>query len=253
VYLRFAALGDSATYGIGDPVPEGWRGWSRLLAGALASSYDLSYWNLAVSGSTSADVLRHQLRDAVAHRPDLASLVVGVNDTMRATWDPQRLRRELLVCAELLTDTGATLLTVRFHDHGAVFGLPGVLRRVMYNRISAVNDAYDEVFSRYGGLRIDLADHPAVLDRSFWSVDRLHPSELGHRAMARSFADLLVGAGYAFEPPSLSTAGGQPLNWRDDVSWMVREGVPWMGRRARDFGPMLNPLPAGLRRGLVRR
>jgi len=56
VYLRFAALGDSATVGLGDPVPGGWRGWSRLLSGALATSYDVSYCNVAVSGATSSDV-----------------------------------------------------------------------------------------------------------------------------------------------------------------------------------------------------
>ncbi|MYU18663.1 SGNH/GDSL hydrolase family protein, partial [Streptomyces sp. SID8361] len=31
--LRFAALGDSLTEGLGDPVPGGWRGWAALLAG----------------------------------------------------------------------------------------------------------------------------------------------------------------------------------------------------------------------------
>lgn len=32
MYLRLAALGDSTTVGIGDPVPGGWRGWARLEA-----------------------------------------------------------------------------------------------------------------------------------------------------------------------------------------------------------------------------
>ena len=32
----FAALGDSITVGMGDPVPAGgWRGWAALLAGTL--------------------------------------------------------------------------------------------------------------------------------------------------------------------------------------------------------------------------
>jgi hypothetical protein len=36
---RFAALGDSVTVGLGDPMPQGgWRGWAALLAG-LATSY----------------------------------------------------------------------------------------------------------------------------------------------------------------------------------------------------------------------
>jgi lysophospholipase L1-like esterase len=237
VYLRFAALGDSATVGLGDPVPGGLRGWSRLLSTALATRYYVSYCNLAVSGATSSDVLHSQLADAVAHRPDLASLVVGVNDTMRAGWSPARLRDELMTCASALHDAGASLLTARFHDHGSVFGLPGVLRRPLHARIQVVNAVYDEVHSTFGGHRIDLATRADVLDRSFWSVDRLHPSELGHRALARAYADLLISAGLDFEPPSLEPAGGQPVGWRQDVSWMVREGAPWVGRRARDLGP----------------
>lgn len=165
MYLRYAALGDSATFGIGDPVETGWRGWARLLAEALDTTYDVSFCNLAVPGATTTTVLSGQLDDALAHRPDLASLVVGINDTMRASWDPLRLREELMTCASALSDAGATLLTARFHDHGAVFGLPGVLRRPLLARIESVNRVYDEVVATYGGWRVDLAATPAVLVR----------------------------------------------------------------------------------------
>ena len=237
MYLRFAALGDSATVGLGDPVPGGWRGWSRLLSSALATSYDVSYCNVAVSGATSSDVLHGQLADAVAHRPDLASLIVGVNDTMRASWNPVRLRDDLMTCASALHDAGATLLTARFHDHGSVFGLPGVLARPLHARIEVVNGVYDEVHTTFGGHRVDLAARLDVFDRALWSVDRLHPSELGHRALARAYADLLAAEGLAFEAPSLLPEGGQPLGWRQDLAWLVSEGAPWVGRRARDLGP----------------
>nr|WP_237447629.1 SGNH/GDSL hydrolase family protein [Nocardioides flavescens] len=253
VYVRYAALGDSATVGVGDPVPDGWRGWSRLLAAALTTSYDLSYCNLAVSGSTSADVLEHQLDDALAHRPDLASLVVGLNDTMRASFDPADLRERVLTCAEALTDAGAQLLTVRYHDHAAVFGLPSWLARPLRARLGCVNAVYDEVHASYGGHRVDLALQPQVLQRAFWSVDRLHPSELGHRALARAHAELLLAAGMEFQPPSLLPSGGLPQGWRDDVAWLVREGAPWVGRRARDWAPTLTLLPAPRRAAPARR
>ena len=127
------------------PSPVGGGAGPGSCPSALATAYDVSYCNLAVSGATSTDVLRGQLADAVAHRPDLASLVVGVNDTMRAGWHAGRVREELMTCASALHDAGATLLTARFHDHGAVFGLPGVLRRPLHARIEAVNAVYDEV------------------------------------------------------------------------------------------------------------
>lgn len=237
MYLRYAALGDSATVGVGDPVPGGWRGWSRLLHGALATGYDVSYFNVAVSGATSADVLATQLDDALAHRPDLASLVVGVNDTMRASWDATRLRADLMTAAEALAGAGATLLTARFHDHGAVFGLPGVVRRPLFARLQVVNAVYDEIHERFGGHRVDLGGRTEVTDRAFWSVDRLHPSELGHRTLARAYADQLAESGLVFEVPALETRDGQTLGWRQDVAWMMREGAPWVGRRARDLGP----------------
>jgi len=237
MYLRFAALGDSATYGIGDPVPGGWRGWARLLAAALGTAYDVSFCNLAASGATCAAVREEQLEDAVAHRPDVASLVVGVNDTMRSTWDPRRIREDLLTSAEALHGEGALLLTARFHDHGAVFGLPGVLRRPLAARIEVVNRVYDEIHATYGGLRLDLAAHPEVGTRRFWSVDRLHPSEAGHRALAHAYAGLLAQQGLEFEPPGLAAEGGCDPTWRRDLAWMVVEGAPWVGRRARDLGP----------------
>lgn len=237
MYLRLAALGDSTTVGVGDPVPGGWRGWARLLAASLGTAYDVSFCNLAVSGATAAAVRSGQLDDALAHRPDIASLVVGVNDTMRSTWDPVRLRSDLMEAAEALHGSGALLVTARFHDHGAVFGLPGVLRRPLAARIEAVNRVYDEVVATYGGLRLDLAARPEIGARQFWSVDRLHPSELGHRALAHAYAELLTATGLSFELPGLEPQGGDEASWRRDLAWMVAEGAPWVGRRARDLAP----------------
>ncbi|WP_418059881.1 SGNH/GDSL hydrolase family protein [Pimelobacter simplex] len=237
-YLRFAALGDSTTVGLGDPVPGGgWRGWARILADSLRTSYDVSFCNVAVSGATAGIVRERQLDQALAHRPDLASLLVGVNDTLRSTWDPARLRADLFSTAAALTGGGATLMTVRWHDHGALLGLPRVLTRPMGERIDVVNAVYDDLHAAYGGLRLDLALMPEVLDRSCWSIDRFHPSELGHRALARAWAERLRAAGYDFPLPGLEPYGGCPPSWRRDVAWMVTEGAPWFGRRARDLGP----------------
>ncbi|HSX68097.1 SGNH/GDSL hydrolase family protein [Nocardioides sp.] len=236
-YVRFAALGDSVTHGVGDAVPTGWRGWARLLAEALGSSHDVSFCNLAVSGAVVSDVRTKQLPEALAHRPDIASLIVGVNDTMRSTWDRDRIRRELLETAAALHEAGALLLTVRFHDHGRVFGLPGVLRRPLHARIAFLNEVYAEIHGAYGGVQVDLGERSEVLERGFWSVDRLHPSELGHRSLARCFGERLHELGYDHDLPGHACAGGAVPTWRSDLHWMVTEGVPWFGRRARDLGP----------------
>lgn len=140
------ALGDSTTVGVGDPLGgkevsrtgagalpgQGWRGWAALLADALSSSHEVAFANLATSGATTPSVAGAQLPRTGGGRIDIASLIVGVNDTMRSTFDPLQIRDCLHECAAELTRRGAVLLTVRFHDHGQVFGLPAWLRRPLW-------------------------------------------------------------------------------------------------------------------------
>jgi lysophospholipase L1-like esterase len=231
------ALGDSTTCGIGDPLPDGrWRGFVPLLAGSLGAGAGCT--NLAVSGARVADVRNRQLPRAVRRRPHLATLIVGVNDTMRSDFDVAGIRADLLFTAGSLVARGATLLTVRLHDPAQVFGLPGVLARPLARRVEAVNVVFDEVHETYGGVRIDLAAHPWTYRRESWSVDRMHPSEIGHRHLARAFAEALDAAGWPVDHlPPVSCAGGASPTRTADVAWMVTKGVPWVVRRARDLVP----------------
>jgi lysophospholipase L1-like esterase len=237
-YVRFVAVGDSVTYGLGDRAAERSRGWARLLGRAIAGDHHLSFCNLAQPGATAAQMRAEQLDEALDHRPHLAALIVGLNDTMRSAWDPAAVRADLLNSAGRLAEQGALLLTVRFHDHSRVFGLPGFLARPMRRRIDDLNAIYDEVHTRYGGVQVDLAGHPGIYDREFWSIDRLHPSELGHRALAHEFSALLDQHGLTFEPPALELDGDQTTRL-GELRLLAVEGVPWVARRVRDLGPSL--------------
>ena len=94
---RFVALGDSITLGVGDPVRvlaesgkprRAWRGWAALLAEGLPEP---AMYNLAGNGACIADVELHQLPQALPLQPDVASVVVGVNDTLRPNFDVSRI------------------------------------------------------------------------------------------------------------------------------------------------------------------
>lgn len=235
-YIRFAALGDSATCGVGDPVDGGLRGWARILASAIAGTHHVSLCNLAVAGATVADVRREQLTAALDHRPTVATLVVGLNDVMKSSWDPAQIRADLMYCAGELARSGALLVTARFHDHTRVLGLPQWLARPMRRRIEQLNEIYDEVHETYGVLRLDLEAHPATYDREAWATDRLHPSELGHRRIAREVGELLLAEGLAFDLPSL-VCTSPARSRREDLHDLVHEVAPWVGRRVRDLAP----------------
>lgn len=234
-----AVLGDSTAAGLGDPLPAGgWRGFGPLLAAALGAPGVVRYTNLSTIGARMAHLPRQQLSRAVAARPDVAVILAGMNDTLRSDFDPRALRDDLDVTVAALQAGGAMVLTTRYHDHGRVFRLPGPLRRVLHARIEQLNDAVDQVVAQRGALCLDLHVLPGTYDTAAWSVDRLHPSELGHRMLACGYADLVSAAGVAVpHPVSRSCAGGRQLTAAHHVAWLVFRGVPWLARRGRDLVP----------------
>lgn len=242
-----AVLGDSVGVGIGDPaLGGGWRGFAPLLAEALGAP---TLANLAVSGSRIGCVAQTQLPVAIAARPDVAVVVVGMNDTMRSDFDPVRLGEDLDRVVSGLESVGATVVTIRYHDHQRVFPLPAPLRRALGARIAALNAVLDAVVGRHGIPHVDLGGLPDIYLPAAWAVDRLHPSELGHRMLARALAARLAEAGVTVPGEvSLACTGGRPAGPLAHWVWLVFKGVPWVFRRGRDLVPYAaRSLLSGLR------
>ncbi len=235
---RLAVLGDSTAVGLGDPVPgRGWRGVGPFVAQALAVAPE-GYLNTSFTGARLRCVRYEQLPAAAAHRPDVAVVIAGMNDTLRSDFDAASVAADLDHVVTTLSAVGAVVVPVRFHDHGRVFRLPGPLHRALKSRIDELNAAVDGVVRRHGVPCLDLGAVPGAYDLSAWSVDRLHPSELGHRLLARGLTELLAGAGIAVpEPVSLVCSGGVRPRTIDHVGWLVVKGVPWLWRRGRDLLP----------------
>ena len=53
-----------------------------------------------------------------------------------------------------------------------------------------------------------------IYDREMWAADRLHPSELGHRRLARRVAELLLEEGLEFGLPSQTCTEPRPSQRR---------------------------------------
>src|SRR2546430_17128628 len=90
-YLRYVAIGDSLTEGIGDPGPAGeHRGWADRFAEILAQTQPgLTYANLAIRGKTSTQIRAEQLGPALALNPDLVTVTAGQEDAGRPPHYPQ--------------------------------------------------------------------------------------------------------------------------------------------------------------------
>lgn len=198
----------------------------------------MEYTNLSSLGARMACVRREQLPAALETAPDVAVVLVGMNDTLRSDFDPVRLSSDYEAVIGSLRACGTTVLTVRFHDHSRVFWMPGSLRRALRQRIGALNAVIDDTVARYGIGCLDLDRMPGGYDRATWSVDRLHPSELGHRLLATEFGALLERERFrVVAPVSLVSEGGREITAVHRLLWLVFKGLPWLTSRGRDLVP----------------
>jgi lysophospholipase L1-like esterase len=237
---RIVTLGDSITIGMGDPAPDGptggWRGWARLLADGL---HDPELHNLSVLGAQAKHVERDQLPAALALKPDIATVVVGINDTLRAGFDPERTGQAFARTVGALRANGAEVLTMRLPDPGRMFGLPEALARPLSRRMRGVNAELDRVAAHFGTLHWDATSDPETYDRRNWSVDRLHPNERGHRLIACRFWDALATAGHDLGERPDPTPTSPPPTKRNEAIWMATKGTKWFLRRSVDLIPYL--------------
>jgi lysophospholipase L1-like esterase len=243
--VRFAALGDSLTEGVGDPADGHWRGWAALLAGGLTEDpAAVEFSNLAVSGAQTRDVLERQTPAGLELRPDLVSVVVGVNDTLRCTFDIHAVAARLDHVYAAFTGQGAVLMTACLPDPGAMLGLPGALARPLARRQRAVNTVVHALSDRYGALHLHADEGAWLTDRAMWSADRLHPGERGHRQLAVRFHALLAEEGLATGPaPSPEPEFPAPTR-SAGLWWLATAGTGWVARRCTDLLPQLLTLAA---------
>jgi hypothetical protein len=125
-------------------------------------------------------------------------------------------------------NSGADVVLFRFADLSQ--RLP--LKRVLYDRIVAMNDAVVEVGARRGAHVIDMFSDPGLAHPAAWSVDRLHLSALGHRRVA---AHVLIALGWPEDRSWLSLPEAQPASWlrsrTADARWAYSYLGPWIQRR----------------------
>jgi lysophospholipase L1-like esterase len=233
-YLRYVALGDSHTEGVGDGDDvRGLRGWADRLAEQVARhNPGLLYANLAVRGRKAGQVRAEQLAPALAMRPDLATVVAGVNDVLRPSCDLDEVVGHVEAMFAALTAQGATVATLMFPDVGRITPLS----RPIGHRVLALNARIREAADRHGVVVAETAAHAAATDPRLWSADRLHAGPLGHARIAAAVAQAL-GLPGSDDKWTLPLPAGTDISvWRAvgaELRWAGTFLGPWVGRRLR--------------------
>ncbi|MFJ9777324.1 GDSL-type esterase/lipase family protein [Kitasatospora sp. NPDC101157] len=184
----------------GDPASLG-HGYAALAAAALNTAHrGATVLNLGVSGDRIHDLRDRWGRDTLAHRPDLLSVMIGVNDTWR------RYDSGLASPPGLWEDTYRQLLgRVREHCDARILLIEPFLvpvtpeqwawREDLDPRIHAVRrlaTEFDALLLAADGLLNQAARSVGAPGRI--AADGVHPTPYGHRLLAAAWCDLVLGA-----------------------------------------------------------
>ena len=227
VFHRYVALGDSGTEGVGDePHLDGSeRGWADRLAEHVAQANPhLLYANLAVRGRRLAEIHEQQLDPALALEPDLATVVGGINDMLRPSFDLDACLGHLDEMLRAFRATGATVVTATYPDVSPI----NPMARLTRKRLHGFNAGVREVATARGALWVEAEDFP-LADKRMWCEDRLHLSPVGHRGLAAATARTLGLADIDDRLPTPIAPGRRRLT--EELRWARTFLVPWVHRR----------------------
>lgn len=248
--MKFLALGDSFTEGVGDddPLrPNQARGWADRVAEVLCAQEQWQYANLAIRGKKIAQVINEQLDPGLALAPDLVSLYAGGNDILRPKVDIDSLMNGYASMVRRLTDSGAKVLLFTGFDtaDSALFAKTRP-RTAMYNEMVR------SIAAQQGAMIADYWLWREFSDRRFWAADRLHMNEAGHTLMARKVLGVLAEHGVTsadwstqISMPRLpqSKESSRVERIRQDLGWAREYLAPWVKRRLTrtSSGDLLQP------------
>ena len=255
-FSRYVALGDSITEGLCDGAPGrpgSWLGWADRLAAILdghahLAGHSIEFANLAVRGRRIADVVDDQVPHALDLNPDLVTVLVGGNDLMSPSADPDALAARLEDGVRAIRRSGATVLLANVFDPQFAFFL-----KPFRGRAAVFNANIWSIARDNQALVLDVWGVREFQDAGMWAADRIHLSSRGHRLLASRAAHTL-GVPYA-EIATANALEQAPTPNQEELqlhTWLRMYAIPWVARRLRHIstgdgmGPKLpTPRPVG--------
>ncbi|MBS1674862.1 MAG: SGNH/GDSL hydrolase family protein [Actinobacteria bacterium] len=226
--VRFVAIGDSFSEGVGDEQPDGGvRGWADLAAQGWADSLGepISYANLAIRGRLAWPVVEEQLEPALALGPTHLSFNAGGNDMLRPKADIEHIADAFTRVLRRCDETGTTLIVLSGANPSAQLPMASLIQRRGDELSAAVLRRIDD--------RPDVLQALNWPDRElsrfvYWAEDRLHMNANGHHRVAARVIEAVGGSA----PPAWWHASTVPAETALSTAAYYRRHVgPWLKRR----------------------
>ena len=170
------------------------EGYVMMTAAWLSALYPeqrLKFYNRGISGNRIKDLKNRWKKDCLDLRPDLVSILVGVNDI---NWKPsttenfrldytnileqtQQLKCQIVLIDPFLVDFNRNSLVLR-EELNKKIDLVRELSRKFETKLIPLNDIFKEACIKR--------------DSSFWSLDGAHPTLAGHALIAQSWIKYML-------------------------------------------------------------
>lgn len=184
--IVYVAVGDSTGVGVG--AREG--GYpARLLKRIKQEHAQAQLLNLCVSGATTEDLLREQLKSAIKARQTLITIGIGINDIGHSVSIEKFARNFEEIVRRLKTETSARLVVSNLPDISYAPVVPESLRGQTRAQINRFNERIGEIVKRYDLSLVDAyTETHAVMPThpEFFSDDGFHPSDAGYEYWAKT-------------------------------------------------------------------
>jgi lysophospholipase L1-like esterase len=184
--VTYVAVGDSTGVGVG--AREG--GYpARLLKRIRQERSEAKLVNLCVSGATTEDLLRDQLKPAIAARPTLITIGIGINDIGHFVPLETFTRNFEEIVSQLKTKTSAAIVVSNLPDISFAPVVPANFRDQTRSQINVFNQRIKETVERHHLTLVDAyTETHAVMPThpEFFSDDGFHPSDAGYEYWAKT-------------------------------------------------------------------
>lgn len=229
--MRYVAIGDSFTEGVGDAVDDGsLRGWADLVAEGLAAARPepVAYANLAIRGRLLDAIVREQLPQALAldPAPTLITFNGGGNDMLRPGCDLAELLHLTESVIDDVQDAGIELVMLAGPNPAG--RLP--MGRTITQRGAQLTGEVDRLTAGRGVRFVDIWHDAEIRRAEYWAPDRLHLNAEGHRRVASL---VLAGLGHGDTAHALDPADPERRRMWREARYYGRYVMPWIGRRLR--------------------
>jgi lysophospholipase L1-like esterase len=176
-------------------------GYAYMVSSFLCAQYPglhLKFINRGVSGNCIDDLVGRWDRDCLDLRPDVVSVLIGINDTWRhCTYDSiassemfEEAYRGILNRTKETCDP-VFILCEPFLLH--VSGEAEAFRDELDKRIDIVKKLKDEFNALYVPFDTMFTEASQDVDPAYWAPDGVHPTPAGHALMAKEWIRCVAG------------------------------------------------------------